>query len=297
MIDYYASEPHYWDHIEPVWQALPRDLKGPGGHVLVASYSDLLKVEDQPAIYMEHGVGFTFRDEYGYVIDGYAGAEDRRSTELFLCPNEYVARANGRAHPEIPARVVGCPKLDKWHNEKPKKRSDPPVVAFTFHWNGLVSPGTSSAYELYAPALESLRLENWEVIGHGHPRYQAVMQFACAQIGVEFVPDLEQVFDRADVLIADATSAAYEFASLDRPVVNLNTPAYHEEPDEGLRFWQHVPGMQVEHPEDLVDAVHWALEDLEVDREARHAAVEAAYPIRGTATEEAARAITDFVAR
>lgn len=339
MIDFVATDRHFVDHIRPVYEALPAEMRGAfftyreyakldlpksaragsGDMVLVCSFGDLRYVwsNRRPTIFMEHGAGFTFP---GKDFGSYAGHWDRPNVVQFLCQNDQVLRANQSSHRKVAAEVIGVPKLDPWHvrlglekpaQPRPKRRgSNRPganhrssagiTVALALHWDCLLTGGTRSAIAHYVKALPGLvalcDARGWELIGHAHPRMALEFQFLCSQLGVEYVPELSTVFDRADVMIADATSAMYEFASFDRPVLSLNAPWYREEPDTGIRFWQHIPGVQVDEPADLCDQLEVTVADEPAAQAARHEAVDFVYPIRGHAAEAAVAAIQRYVA-
>jgi hypothetical protein len=97
--------------------------------------------------------------------------------------------------------------------------------------------------------------------------------------GVETVDSFDEIMERADLYVADNTSTLYEFASLDRPVVVLSPPFYRRDVKHGLRFWDHVPGVQVSHPDELDAALHEAWADFPARAALRHKAVEAAYGV------------------
>lgn len=145
----------------------------------------------------------------------------------------------------------------------PRVQDRPPVVAVTFHWDCQLIPETRSAFPHYRAALHDLvnavRAAGGEVWGHGHPRAWGRLQRTWRTLGVPLVPDMADVLDGAGVLVADNTSAAYEFASLDRPVITLNAPWYRRNVEHGLRFWSHVPGDQVNDPAELAPVVLRAL--------------------------------------
>lgn len=324
----YASLSHYADHIDPIWDALPETARGaswspfgdrpgtsmpggPGGRerplqpVLVASWPDAVTYEARrrPLIYLEHGVGQTYEaDPTMAGAAGWAGNRDPslRRTILFLCPNETVA-AGWRARFDAPAVAVGCPKLDAWHRgDRPKQ--GPPTVAVTGHWDCPLGPETRSALPHFDRALPGLA--RWaasngvRLMGHGHPRaWGGPLLRRWSRVGVVPVRDFATVLDQADVLVADNTSALYEFASLDRPTVVLNAPWYRRDVHHGLRFWDAVPGGQVDDPDDLVPAVEAALRDPAATAGLRATAVARAYAATdGRAAERAAAAIMEVLA-
>jgi hypothetical protein len=325
-IDFYASERHFLDHLAPVWLALPAIRRGSfyvsahlvehaarrgveavpmctkdngQGPAVVAAYGDLLKLTkmggERPLVLFEHGAGFTFGTKH----TSYAGgSQARKWVSLFVVPNKYAERANKRTFHNAPQAVVGCPKLDAWHVQPAKPRGDPPVVAVSFHWDCKVAPETRSAFAHFQPALAQLAQSGYKVLGHGHPRIMPVLVPIYESLGIEVVRDFEDVLARADVYVNDASSTLYEFASLDRPVVVLNSPLYRRNVKFGLRFWEHSDvGVNCDDPKDLLGAIAEALRDSPEQQAKRKAAVDAAYKFHdGTAGQRAANAILEHFA-
>jgi hypothetical protein len=316
VVDFMSGESHFTDHTLPVYLALPPEMRGAfitrpfhhetikverspragrGDMCLAPSWGDLARCRytRRPVIFMEHGAGFRFQGH------SYAGSPDRPNVALFLCQNESVADANRQAHPYAVVEVVGVPKMDLLYEMPPKPPSDRPLVVIAFHWDCYVSPGTRSAidhYEKAVPALaEFAAAQGWQLAGHSHPRIADRMRRLCRKAGIPFIEHLDTVFEQADLFIADATSAAYEFASLDRPVLSLNAPWYHDEPVRGIRFPDHIPGLVIENPGELPSAAALALSDPPELAAARRAAVDAVYPLRGGSAERASQAIQKFV--
>lgn len=320
MLDFYASEPHYIDHLGPVWQAVNPRVRGrfvvppqltpyarlagltatPGrpagaGPLVVAGYTDERRATRRPVALLEHGAG----QSYTGVPAGWGSGPnpDRPAVRLYLAPSE---RAAARARATIPgaeAVAVGCPKLDPWHapgSARPRETSRGPVVAVTFHWPCQALPESQWAlphYTRHLPALVSaVRAAGGEVLGHGHPRAASHLRALWRRLGVEWVPRLASVLNRADLLVADNTSALFEFASTGRPVVVLNAPWYRRDIHHGLRFWSCADvGVQVDRGRDLLDAVEVALVDLP-DVAARRAEVVAEVYARADGTAAAAAA-------
>ena len=326
----YASQPHYLDHIAPIWALLPEHVRGhlwsPGGQltgttaarlrrddpeanvpVLVASHVDATTgpARGRPLVYLEHGAGQTYDGDPAMAnAIGWSSSHDRTLERvlLFLCPSETVAE-RWRSRYDAPAVAVGCPKLDHWHLDVNAwcPNSASPTVAVTFHWDCSLGPETRSAWPAYdraLPALVRWADENGvKLLGHGHPRLWSRIARRWHSLGVEQVPSMAEVLDRADVLVADNTSAMYEFASLDRPVVALNAPWYRRDVEHGLRFWSHVPGLQVNHRDELLDAVDTAVWDPVQGGVLRAAATAAAYArVDGQATQAAVDAIMEALA-
>jgi hypothetical protein len=301
-VDFFAGERHFVDHLLPVYMALPEEVRGefiigskpvnPGRLTVVSAFGDYKKV-DGPVIYIEHGVGFSFGNGH----TSYAGSPQRDKVVLFLEVNEQTQRLNTATFPETKSVLVGSPKLDAWVARGPKPVVGKPNVAFSFHWDCRVVPETRSAFPIYKDELgRLLRFPNklsWTPLGHGHPRLWPTLEKFWRSCRVERVKEFNDVVTVADVYVADATSTLYEFAALDRPVVVLNAPFYRRNVNHGLRFWDHVPGIQVDHPRDLQDAINDAI-SVDSFASERRKAVEYAYPFLGESAPRAAAAICDL---
>lgn len=325
-----VSERHFLDHVAPIWHALPaerhgvflvtraellpwaelRGIKGAevlnfgihkaraAGPFLTASSGDLRRIIDRwgpltPQIYLNHGAGFSWA---GLNHTSYAGGGhwlDR--VGLFLDPNHYAAARNQKAHPRAMVRVIGCPKLDAWHNMVPKSANGKgPLVCISFHWHCKVMPETDWAWNFYWRIIPRLP-EHYRMVGHGHPRAISFLEQKYKAAGFETLTDFEDVLDQADVYVNDSSSTLYEFASLDRPVVVMNAPIYRRRIHHGLRFWEHEDvGVICNKDEQLIDAIAQAIEDPPEQRELRHAATEDVYPVRGKAAQVAVEAIQEF---
>jgi len=139
------------------------------------------------------------------------------------------------------------------------------TVAFAFHWNYSEHPEGRSAWPHYRYAIEALAADGdrgYDLLGHAHPRAWEGAKGWYEALGIEATPELADVFDRADLLISDNSSALYEFASLDRPVVVLNAPWYRREVEHGLRYWSMADvGVQVDEPDELANGIRIALLD------------------------------------
>lgn len=324
VVDVIAAQEHFRDHTLPVYLAMPPEMRGAfytdrsldpgvlrgiershlagsGDITLVSSVGDMRFAQygdfPRPIAFMEHGAGMTFEDSNGVTLASYSGSYDRPNVALFLNVNRYVDEKNLAIHPYTQHAIIGSPKMDAWSPPPAPPRSGgrKPTVAIAFHWDCQLTPGTRSAYDHFRSALPALAAqEDFDLIGHSHPRMKYAMEMECATYGIEYVPHLPQVFERADLLIADATSAMYEFAALDRPVVVMNAPWYYDEADDGIRFWREIPGLQVDDPARLTDAVRTALADGPDLKSARRAAVENVYPYRGDAAERAVEAILNL---
>lgn len=332
-LDVFATAEQYREHLRPVWDEFEpnerglwverrpqrRDEQPRGDIALVASYSDyknvcgtrlvttresasVLRVNAPhvPIVMMEHGAGFTYlpnprKPNWG---GSYAGGPSRDHVKLFPSTNRWVREANLRAQPNVPAPIVGCPKLDAL-TAIPEPGNDHPVIAFSFHWECPVWPETRSAFPHYQEGLAAFAAaaaeRGWEVLGHGHPRVQAELRYTWRKLGWEPVTAFEAVCRKADVYVCDTSSTIYEFAALGRPVVVLNAPWYRRDVQHGLRFWSHADvGVNCEQPEDLVYAVELALEDDVRQRGQREQAVNEVYPYLGESAARTAAVIRDF---
>lgn len=311
MIYALASWPHYYDHLAPIIDALPRSMFGgtytpknarrsdlpDEGLWLVAGHSDLVRLPGRQVVYVEHGAG----QSYLTPSASYSGGPGNDAV-LYVCPSETVAARWRAAYPGARCAVVGCPKLDRWHRDRGRETGTRPVVAFTFHHDGQVCPETNSAWPHYrkglGTVLTELRGAGVDVIAHQHPRSRYTARRWFEGVGVPFFDDLGEVFDRADLLAADNTSALPEFASLGRPVVWLNAPWYRRDVHHGGRFWSWPDGqVQVDHPGELTGAILYALTDPPQVADARARMVHSVYAhTDGEAATRAAAAIMEVYA-
>ncbi len=314
MIDVLASEQHFADHLYPVWQALgePGDFilthelvstklrrwDGANANVtdttrpiLVASYGDQKRARRQGRkriARIEHGAGQSY---VGPLLNGsYAGGRDCEDVSLFLVPNQYSADLWRKAYPSMQVELVGCPKLDSLPVKDP---TEPLTVCVSFHWDGYIVPETVSAFNHYRAVLPSLAAA-YNVIGHGHPRAHPMLERRYRRLGIEFVRDFAEVCRRADLYVCDNSSSMYEFASTGRPVLTLNQPMYRKDVHHGLRFWDAIPGRQVDHPADLIHSVAMALQDGPRQRKAREQALSIAYAYPSGAAQRAASVLEEW---
>jgi hypothetical protein len=324
MIGALAYEPHFLDHLAPVWHALPASERGEfrvdptlapraralgieptevpypkpipaepapsfaGRLTLIASYGDLKKGRRMglgPFVYLEHGIAQSYSgDPHTEAHPSYSGGRGRADVVLNLVPNEHAADRWRANYPGTPVEVIGCPKLDTL----PAKEPGPVTVAVSTHFPCSVAPETQSALGQYLHAIEKLP---YTVIGHGHPRYFGLDR-VYKRIGVEYVPDFADVCRRADVYVCDNSSTLYEFAATGRPVVVLNSTAYRRDVHHGLRFWDAADvGIQVNRPQELAGAVERALAGDIANRE--HA-LDIVYAYRSGAAERAVAAIASI---
>jgi hypothetical protein len=215
---------------------------------------------------------------------------------LFVAPGEHVARAWRDSYPRAAVETVGSPRVDALARAVQDSGHDRSrTVAISFRWNCGLCPEARSALGHYESALPQivadLAARDVQVLGHGHPRLWPRIARTWARLGVELVPDFADVAARAGIFVADNTSALYEFAALERPVVVLNAPWYRRDVEHGLRFWSHVPGIQVDNPADVVGAIEIA--DSPEARVLRQRAVDHVYAHRGNAAARVADAIQE----
>lgn len=273
-----ASQPHYLDHLVPIWRALdedergwvalpskkmaayaerlgtigtPRKDRGRVDAVLVAGYNDY-KAAPGRVIYCEHGIGQTYVGAEGH--SNYAGGRDRDKAALILCPTRPALAANRKAHPKIPSVLVGIPRLDQHLNAKQRTRK----VVITGHWDCQIVPETRSALSHFGAQIFA-RPES--TIGHAHPRNRQLHD-AWARHGIQMIRRLDDVLAlRPPVFIGDNTSAIYEAAALDIPVVLLNAPWYRRGIEHGIRFWSCANvGIQVDEQHRM-----WHVIDVQMD--------------------------------
>jgi hypothetical protein len=207
MLDVLAYERHFIDHLAPVWDALPTDVRGSfltdpdlvrhaatlgieaegrpapkpvpaypaphfdGHRALVASYGDIKKARRMgygPFAFLEHGIGQSYIDNPDHA--SYSGGGDRADVQLNLVPNDHAADRWRQSY-AVRTEVIGCPKLDGLPMRQGGDGS--PVVALSFHFPTSVSAETQPTDTHFLPALDAITAR-WKVIGHGHPRFYAL---------------------------------------------------------------------------------------------------------------------------
>jgi hypothetical protein len=319
-IDFYATEPHFADHLAPTWHALPPEARGrfvihpriahrfarhgipfehevrPLGLTVVAGYGDLRKartVTDR-IIYTEHGTGQSYIS--ARETGSYIGAGDRDGVAAIFVPGPHAHTRAVAAYPGIPVYEVGCPKLDRWASFEKAKPEHPSAatVAVSFHWDAIaVAPEARSAWGQFGTAAVKLRDRFHRVIGHGHPKAMGRYAPVYARGGLDVAWSFDDVIAQADVYVIDNSSTLFEWVALDRPVVVMNPRWYRRDVHHGLRFWEYADvGVQVDHPADLAGAVVDALNDTP-ERAARRAEVTAALYRPGPAAPTAAAALVE----
>ena len=308
-LDVYASESHYIDHIAPVWLKLADDKRGKfrtiPAHVdyaaklgievttepptdnptLVASWGDYRKTTGQ-VIYMEHGIGHSYSNEH----PSYSGSPGKDRVTLFLNQHKLTERRNKTVYPDVEHAIIGVPKIDN----VPVRGVEGRTVAISFHWDCKVAPETRSAFDHYRRFIPKLaKMKKVQFIGHSHPNmaWRKKLEPIFHRYGVEFVPTFTEVLDRADLYIIDNSSTAYEFAAAGRPVITLNAPWYRKNINHGIRFWDHIPGPQVDDGWQMMKLIPQILDQPDMFEPERQAAVKALFPYQGRSAKRAANII------
>lgn len=297
----FAPIPKHRVHLDPIVAALPASWTTATSRVdaediaLVASYGSLVLAKRRGfrrIVMAQHGAGQSYGGEFGSSRNpGYPGGDMNDGVGLFLCPNEYSADRWRNRYPTATVKVVGCPRLDTL----PHKAPGPLTVAVTWHWNAYFSPEANGALEEYAGALPELA-KRWNVIGTGHPQRKD-LRWRYEAVGIEYVPDFDDVCRRADVLVFDNTSAGFEFAATGRPVVVVNSRGYRLPAQHGGRFWDwYTIGVNAWSPALLEEAVADALEDSPQLRAERERVLSLVYQPRSGGAALAAAAIQEWAA-
>lgn len=320
MIDAFISQPHYLQHLAPIWHALPDTLRGSvyagqnwadltgcatglgivleagrppydGGPILMASGADLWAWQSRPVILVEHGAGQT------YNVDGadnacYTAGTGRNAIGLYLCPNERIAAQNLAAYPTAQAAVIGDPTIVP----TPAVAVRNCTVAVSWHWPAPLCPESGCTWPWWAGAALKLA-ESFDVLGHAHPKIQYKILPWWEQHEIPTVIEFADVARHAAVYVVDNSSTGMEFAATGRPIVWLNAPSYRRSVDHGGRFWEWAE-MAVNCDDDarLPWAIEEALKDPPEIADRRAEWCDRVYPLRGAAATQAAiDAIVAFV--
>jgi len=339
QVDFMTHERHFFDHLAPMYLALPPAYQGifyvrqplikhaamrgipaqaygPNrsaiipqlrtrqASLLVAAASGDLKAAHQAGrkcVFTQHGGGQSFRS----IHSSYAGYSGHKNVFMFLHPGDHPAMRDRQAYGNDKLiRVVGCPKLDPWHDGSlPQPENDVPVVVFSTHWDCKVVPETRSAFWHMIPALDELAGRNgkdFKLYGHGHPRMLGQITHEYRKRGIEVIDKFEDVMAMADVYIMDHMSTLYEFASAGRggwgrPVIVMNMPLYRRKVDHGLRFWSAANvGCNVDQPEHMIEAVELAFSEDDEMKVQRIGAVHQVFKYTdGECSARAAKAIVE----
>jgi hypothetical protein len=279
MIDFLASQKHYIDHIAPVWNRIPVELRhdfyvpnniisyaqsklvGHGMYlfgygervfpqndypILVCAYGDLIAAQrNNPArkiIYMEHGTGHAFGTA---AYPNGVGKRDYAS--LFLAPNEYTRKLIQSVR-NTRVEVIGTPKMDIYEGVFDITQRmiqligtpSPPVIAIAFHWGDRHSvPPESGSAWEYYKDILPELNKRYKIIAHGHPLAQHIYKREFERLGIEWVGSFDNILTRADIYINDLSSTLYEFACTGKPVIILNAPWFRRDMQWGIRFWDY----------------------------------------------------------
>lgn len=313
MLNAYASESHYIDHIAPIWQNLSPAIKGTfhttesqasyatrlgiktettppnNNHTIVASWGDYKKTTG-PVIYMEHGIGHTYSNNH----PSYAGSPGKDRVTLFLNQHIVTDTKNRATYPNANHAIIGVPKMDQIKQRPPQDS----VVCLSFHWDARVAPESRSAFRHYRRFIGDInKIEGINLIGHCHPRkgWRETVEPYYTANNIEFVPTFAEVLARADFYIIDNSSTGYEFAAAGRPVIHMNAPWYRKTINHGIRFWDHIPGPTVENGLQLIRTIPSFITGFETYEPQRKKVVKTLFPHLGNATQVAVKAIENHL--
>lgn len=314
-IDAHCTMPAYYDHIKPVYDALPDDRKGHiyvpsnlrrevnGAHVrynwppssdaplIVAAAFDL-NHGIRPKAMISHGAGQVYIGD-GVDSPSYDGGPGREQVGLFLCPNESSVAKNLARYPRAHGAAIGCPKLDAWRNIPAPGDG---TIGVTFHWPCAIVPEAGWAWPSWRDQIANLARRR-RIIGHAHPRARQLLAEYWASIGVEAVWDAAEWIARCDTIVVDNSSIAYEAAAIGRGVVLLDDASWRPEVEHGLRFWSDIPGPHL-HPAEGLDGLIAALDDTDRWAARRAQVTERVYgPVDGRASARAVEALLAWETR
>jgi hypothetical protein len=295
-----ASWVHYYDHLAPIFAALPDDSRGTfyaprdviqqrpnrglvegvpdrksTDLLLTAGFSDVHLVRpDRRCVLLNHGAG----QRYALTKspESFSGGPGRDRVALHLEWGPLAARATADAG--YPFAAVGCPYLDKWHHTSAIPEQG--LVAVALHHTGRGAPEQMNAFVPFEAAFADLA-QHVKLVGHGHPRGWERTRNRWHKLGVESEPSFAKILDRAALLVTDISSAGPMFASTGRPVVWISAPWHTAAPWSGGRFheWtdhvEHAHGHVTDprelsnvvahhlyHPQRLVEAQRPIVEDV-----------------------------------
>jgi len=279
QIDFLATQPHFIDHLAPVWDTLaeqnvgtfyvPQHLLGHSqsrlkhrlylfsyeGEVfreygsdpmLVCSYGDMLYAREinptRRIFMMEHGTGHTFGKP-----PHPNGIGKRDWVELFLSPNQYTVEKIKSVRPWADCDIIGTPKLDAIYKELNPNGleikfayNNPPTIAIGFHWGHQhTRPPENGSAFEHYKDYIPTLAKEYKLLGYGHPIYRDIYKPFYEERGIEYVDDFYEVMRRADICLNDLSSALYEFLVTGKPVIVLNAPWFRRDIDHGIRFWDY----------------------------------------------------------
>lgn len=308
-LDFYASFGHFFDHMLPIYQSLPTKYRGKfyveervvdkakenkvkvtvgrptDNIVLIASYGDYMRTTGD-VVFMEHGIGHTYSNDH----PSFAGGRGKERVVLFLNQHHLSQAKNVAKYPNARNEIIGTPKMDTVVKSESKGKT----ACLSFHWDNQLSPECRSAYFLYKRIIPSLlKSKVFDTIFHGHPRTDWTKIYRSEKIN--FVPDLNEVFEVADVYVCDNSSSMYEFLLTGKPVIYLNCKYYRKNVRHGIRFWDYIAGRQVDMPLRLPLAIEEALKHPELYQAEREAVVKELYPYYPNSRDRAKEVVVDFM--
>jgi len=280
-----ASNSRYQRHVLAVWKHLSGAVRGEfrsgtkvndrgwdkDDIVIVGGYYDVDVAFRHRVIYVEHGAGQAYKGDRNSVNHPcYHGSEHPERVIAYVSPRADVAESWGR-----PAFAAGCPVVDDI------VRAPTNRAVITFHWDAqsICSEARSALpeyFDVLPTVVESLREQGFEVVGHWHPNDRAGER-RWRKLGVETSTDVDDLLGSASLVIADNTSFMYEAALLGCPVLTVNASWYRKDVSHGLRFWDYVPGFQVDEPDELAAFNFRGYVDDDPSQEARIRAVDYCY--------------------
>lgn len=259
MLNFYASQIHYAAKLLPIWNAVPTESRGTfkvhprldgliaeapvgepdqDGVLVVAAHIDSQR-STNPFIYVEHGAGQSYESNMWY-------SNSSRSKMLAaLVPGPYCAEKTRQSNPDVPVFEIGAPHLAHINNGMATK------LAFAFHWRCAICLESDTAFDEYGPAVAEIAVHSKHIIGTAHPKMIGEATGFYRSYGIEVVTNYDRVLSEAALLAADNTSLIYEAACLDIPVVIMNKSSWRRYRNWGLRFWDLIPGPQVDTPAEL----------------------------------------------
>lgn len=313
-IDFFASEPHFYDHILPIWDALPFECQGvfyitkyvferressysrctvglptESKLTLVASFGDYKKTTGD-VVYMEHGIGHTYSNDH----PSYAGGAGKDRVVLFLNQHSISYQKNIRRYPNVKSVIVGTPKMDKVGTIPSNNKK--PIVCISFHWDCHMVRETQSAFFEYKESVRCLaNHKDFDLIIHAHPHENWQETVRKAFPSIPFYENFEQVLRIADIYVNDNSSTMYEFLLTEKPVIVMNSHMYRRTVNHGIRFWDYIPGIQVNKGRELEKAILRTIKDPHEFEKTRKEIVDVLYPYHRKATEMAASMIACFL--
>lgn len=317
-VDAVCAQPHYLDHVLPIWDALPETNRGDLicwhkaraaaqrlglPHMTEVTESDRLtivaSVKDakraaaagRPLAYTDHGTGQPFRDTQGRIIPEGVG-EPRPEAAVILTGGPFITWVKHQINgPTANIVMTGSARVERLRQVP---RPSEPLIVFSTHWDHTIAPEARGCMGTYWAAIKRLA-KRYPVAVHAHPRTDGKWKREAQRAGLEFIDHFDDVVRRATLYAVDESSTLFEFAALDRPVLVLNAPWYRRDHHHGLRFWEaSTVGVNVDTPAELEAKLQLALEDPPEQRRLRREAIAYAYrEFDGLAAERAVAAILD----